>query len=301
MHGLRNIELTPKYVFLFHSQTPNEDFCVEQSGRQNLLSTFIQYQSKIPHPVYGNRSGCVVSESGASASVDLPHADDFDNQGTSIRLLHEEIALQWGMAVGNAIDMAMANSWFLFELIVNVRTQLKIYFSFVNTKCRPFFLQQSMIEHLDATQTLNALRKNRFPPEYNLDLETLIGMVATKVVQSHGVDNKLAQSLNISLAFFIFDLLSIMDRGFVFGLIKSYYKLMASKIVTNPDLVHYKLDFLRIVCSHEHYVALNLPFATPYTMASASAPCSPTPSATSNNSQSSYLSTVVSVTDDEYI
>lgn len=185
-----------------------------------------------------------------------------------IRLLHEEIALHWVVSSGNACELSMTNSWFLFELMV-----------------------KSMIEHLDATQALNSPRKNRFPHQYTDDLSTLVHLIATKVVGFHNNDIKMAQSLNASLAFFIFDLFSIMDRGFVFGLIKVYYKVIIAKSLTIPDLIHYKLDFLRIVCSHEHFVALNLPFATPYTLISA--PCSPTPSTNSSNSQNSYMSTVV--------
>jgi len=45
-----------------------------------------------------------------------------------------------------------------------------------------------------------------------------------------------------------------------------------------------KLDFMRIVCSHEHFVALNLPVSLPITP---SAPPSPTPSIASSTSQSS--------------
>lgn len=193
------------------------------------------------------------------------------NYSTQIRLLHEEIALHWVVASGNASELSMTNSWFLFELMI-----------------------KSMIEHLDITQSLNTPRKGRFPHQYTDDLSTLVHLVTTKVVGLHNTELKLAQSLNASLAFFIFDLLSIMDRGFVFGLIKVYYKVMISKSLTMPDLIHYKLDFLRIVCSHEHFVALNLPFGTPYTLVSA--PCSPTPSVASNNSQTSYMSTVVSIT-----
>lgn len=274
----------------FNLQIPQDEFIIDQTGRQSQLSTYIQFQCKIPHPVYGNKSAFVLSRSSDdidtySTNSELQSGAEmvtnaFDNMRTSesidfdnyspIRLLHEEIALHWCVAGGNSAEIAMTNSWFLFELMI-----------------------KSMIEHLDATKTLNAPRKSRFPHQYVDDLATLIGLVTAKVVQFHGTDVKAAQSLNASLAFFVFDMLSVMDRGFIFGLIKSYYKLMASKILTNPDLVHYKLDFLRIVCSHEHYVALNLPFATPYTMVSA--PCSPTPSVTSNNSQTSYLSTVVSI------
>ena len=185
-----------------------------------------------------------------------------------IRLLHEELALHW---VVNSPELSMTNLWFLFDLI-----------------------NKSMIEHLDWTNALNSPRKGRFPHQFTDDLVMIVQLVSSKVVWYHNnSDAKQAQSLNASLAFFIFDLLSIMDRGFVFGLINSYYKVIISKSVSVPDLVHYKLDFLRIVCCHEHFVALNLPFGTPYT--TLSAPSSPTPSVTSNNSQNSYMSTIASI------
>lgn len=192
----------------------------------------------------------------------------FSGRDGQIRLLHEELALHWVEASGKPAELAMSNSWFLFELMV-----------------------KSMVEHLDFSRALSTPRKNRFPQRYTEDLSTLVHLVTTKVVGYHSNEPKLAQSLNASLAFFIFDLFNIMDRGFVFGLIKNYYKVLISKNSSIPDLMHYKIDFLRIVCSHEHFVALNLPFGTPYT--TVSAPCSPTPSITSNNSQTSYLSAMV--------
>lgn len=270
-------------------QILQEDATIDQSGRQSLLSTYVQFHCKIPHPSTASKSGLIGSRSGdelerpnsanepnympesSGGSLDRMRSSEYHDNSVftpQIRLLHEEIALHWVVSSGNATEMSMTNSWFLFELII-----------------------KSMIEHLDVTQALNSLRKNRFPHQFTDDLSTLVHLVATKVVGFHNTDIKMAQSLNASLAFFIFDLLSIMDRGFVFGLIKVYYKVIISKSITTLDLIHYKLDFLRIVCSHEHFVALNLPFATPYTLISA--PCSPTPSTASNNSQNSYMSTVV--------
>lgn len=41
----------------------------------------------------------------------------------------------------------------------------------------------------------------------------------------------MVERLNTSLAFFLNDLLSIMDRGFVFGLIKTCYKQVNVDIV----------------------------------------------------------------------
>lgn len=189
----------------------------------------------------------------------------FIGRDGQIRLLHEELALHWVVASGRAAELGMSNSWFLFELII-----------------------KSMVEHLDLARCLQAPRKQRFPHQFTDDISTLVHLVTTKVVGYHSSEPKLAQSLNASLSFFIFDLFSIMDRGFVFGLIKTYYKVLISKNASIPDLMNYKIDFLRIVCSHEHYVALNLPFATPYT--TISAPCSPTPSTTSNHSITSYVS-----------
>jgi hypothetical protein len=54
------------------------------------------------------------------------------------------------------------------------------------------------------------------------------------------------------------------------------------------------LDFLRVICSHEHFVALNLPYSTPLCSSTASSP-SPSPSVSSSNSQSSFVSTLVGV------
>lgn len=181
-----------------------------------------------------------------------------------VRLLHEELVLQYTLSSGRVADIAMSNSWFLFELII-----------------------KSMIEHLDNSGTLNAPRKQRFSHQFNEDVASLVAVVTNKVNEYHSTDPRLAQSLNASLSFLIFDLLSIMDRGFVFGLIKIYSKLITSRNAIVPDLMNYKLDFHRIVCSHEHFVALNFPFGTSYT--TISAPCSPTPSTTSNTSQSSYV------------
>merc|ERR550519_1724346 len=103
--------------------------------------------------------------------------------------------------------------------------------------------------------------------------------------------------LNCCLAFFLHDLLSIMDRGFVFSLVKTYMKEVTLAVNANtetPDsnLWGLQLDFLRIICSHEHFVPLNLPSYGPssglYSGAS-----SPTPSIRSVDSTSSFVSTMM--------
>ncbi|XP_017859790.1 PREDICTED: dedicator of cytokinesis protein 7 [Drosophila arizonae] len=248
---------------------------VDQYGRQSLFSTYVQFQCKIPHPLMTKRNTAryPANEFLSKESYDIYDAlstDAADLQSEAqlesdmtIRLLHEELALQYTLSSGKTADLAMTNSWFLFELIV-----------------------KSMIEHLDNSGTLNAPRKHRFPQQFNDDIASLVDIVTNKVMEYHSTDPRLAQSLNASLSFLIFDLLSIMDRGFVFGLIQIYSKRIISASASGPELMNYKIDFHRIVCSHEHFVALNFPFGTSYT--TFSAPCSPTPSTTSSTSQTSY-------------
>ena len=52
-----------------------------------------------------------------------------------------------------------------------------------------------------------------------------------------------------------------MDRGYVFKLINSYMDKF------NPGdpktLYDYKFVFLQVICSHEHYIAFNLPLLYP--------------------------------------
>uniref|UniRef100_A0A8B9FCK0 Dedicator of cytokinesis 7 n=1 Tax=Amazona collaria TaxID=241587 RepID=A0A8B9FCK0_9PSIT len=149
---------------------------------------------------------------------------------------------------------------------------------------------KSMVHHLYFADKLDAPRKNRFPERFMDDVTALVSTIAGDIVSRFQKDTEMVERLNTSLAFFLNDLLSIMDRGFVFALIKTCYKQVSSKLysLTNPsNLASLRLDFLRIICSHEHYVTLNLPCSllTP--------PASPSPSVSSATSQSSGFSTNV--------
>ncbi|XP_078249062.1 dedicator of cytokinesis protein 7 isoform X6 [Pogona vitticeps] len=183
------------------------------------------------------------------------------------QLFHVELALQWVVCSGSVREAALQQAWFFFELMV-----------------------KSMIHHLYFADKLDASRKNRFPERFMDDIAALVSTIASDIVSRFQKDTEMIERLNTSLAFFLNDLLSIMDRGFVFLLIKAYYKQVSSKLYSLPNpstLVSLRLDFLRIVCSHEHYVTLNLPCSllTP--------PASPSPSVSSATSQSSGFSTNV--------
>lgn len=58
--------------------------------------------------------------------------------------------------------------------------------------------------------------------------------------------------------------------------ISLYAYQMSAKSVCMPTLISMRLEFLRILCSHEHYLNLSLFFSSP-----ASAPASPCPSISS--------------------
>uniref|UniRef100_A0A5S6QDK1 Dedicator of cytokinesis protein 7 n=1 Tax=Trichuris muris TaxID=70415 RepID=A0A5S6QDK1_TRIMR len=158
------------------------------------------------------------------------------------RYLHEEIAVQWITSVGPSREMACTGSWFFLEL-----------------------MSKSLAEYLAVTKRLYLPRKLRLGETFLDDLTVLVNMLVSETVQRSSKDFRLAQQINCSLAFFITDLLSLIDRTFVFGLIRLYCKQIVTKCQSTPEsagLLSMKLDFLRIVCSHEHYVTLNLPFAS---------------------------------------
>uniref|UniRef100_A0A672J8Z7 Dedicator of cytokinesis 7 n=1 Tax=Salarias fasciatus TaxID=181472 RepID=A0A672J8Z7_SALFA len=173
-----------------------------------------------------------------------------------MNLFHEELALQWVVSSGSVREGALQQAWFFFELMV-----------------------KSIIHHLYFADRLESPRKNRFPERFMDDITALVIILKSEIMYSCFLtfqDLELVERLNTSLAFFLNDLLSVMDRGFVFTLIRAYWK-------QNPTLESLRLDFLRIVCSHEHYVTLNLPCSllTP--------PASPSPSVSSSSGFSTHV------------
>ncbi|XP_040270913.1 dedicator of cytokinesis protein 6 isoform X6 [Bufo bufo] len=180
------------------------------------------------------------------------------------KLLHEELALQWVVSSTPVREAALSQAWFFFQLMT-----------------------KSMTLHLHNSERLDAPRAQRFPERFVDDISALVCNVCSEITSRYLKDAELAERLNSSLAFFLNDLLSLMDRGFVFGLIRSYYKQINGKLPKAPNpnvLISLRMDLIRIACSHEHYVALNLPCGR------LSPPNSPSPSISSTTSQSSVFS-----------
>ena len=273
--------------------------------RTGILSTFIQYQVIFPHPqvlphLHGSQSDIESEVNGfahletsshtspyhfrSNSNPDVPvgsatdpsiHQNRCLDRASSVRSpqqnaqylsensiysnkksilpniqkhFHEELVLQWLVSSGSCRETALSNAGFFFDIII-----------------------KSICEHLAVCGTLLSPRRDRFSKQLTDDIISLVNLIASDIINRLNrefKDLKIIHSLNNSIAFFIRDLLSIMDRNYVFNLIRIYFKQMSniiqfsSETSTNHSFL-LRLDFLRIVTAHEHFICLNLPFATP--------------------------------------
>ncbi|XP_069940326.1 dedicator of cytokinesis protein 9 isoform X3 [Cherax quadricarinatus] len=124
------------------------------------------------------------------------------------------------------------------------------------------FIARSMALHLLTTARIKMVRNERFSEEYQTEVRSVVELVSTHIIQSYKESPVEARAANIALAHFLKRCLSMMDRGYVFGLIKLYLEHFSPG---DPIVLHvYKFTLLRVVCSHEHFIPLNLPvFNTP--------------------------------------
>uniref|UniRef100_A0A8C9VJG7 Dedicator of cytokinesis 6 n=1 Tax=Scleropages formosus TaxID=113540 RepID=A0A8C9VJG7_SCLFO len=268
----------------------------DQHGRNNLLSSYIHYCFHLPTseplPI---QYATLSRATGRPSSLNLSRSKSISNSNPDLattpaspdeevqriignkvsmmlvvltpticlcpaQLLHEELALQWVVSTSAVREAALQQAWWFFQLIV-----------------------KSMAHHLFLTSRLDVPRRQRFPDRFVDDIAALVCAVSADIASRYHKDVELVERLNCSLAFFLNDLLTLMDRGFVFNLIRSYYKQLQT--TPNPSaLTALRMDFTRIICSHEHYVTLNLPCS------SVTPPASPSPSTSSTTSQSSAFS-----------
>ncbi|XP_026125842.1 dedicator of cytokinesis protein 8 isoform X3 [Carassius auratus] len=178
---------------------------------------------------------------------------------TNRKLFHEELALQMVVSTGVCRENVYKYAWFFFELLV-----------------------KSMSQHVSQLDKKAISRRNRFSDRFKDDITTIVNVVTAEIgniLVKQQKELEQAEKVNISLAFFLYDLMSLMDRGFVFQLVKNYCNQMAAKSVNMSTLISMRLEFLRVLCSHEHYLNLSLFFSSP-----ASAPASPSPSTSSQTS-----------------
>uniref|UniRef100_A0A8C9VSN1 Dedicator of cytokinesis 8 n=1 Tax=Scleropages formosus TaxID=113540 RepID=A0A8C9VSN1_SCLFO len=274
-------------VSIINSLHNSQELAKDQQGRNCLLATYLYYVFRLPdtqreilnaskslsfstavgskllqsrilsssnpdiHAQHGveDTEQALLTWSGAILTLCTTYLRRF----TFIHLqFHEELALQMVVSTGVCRENAYKYAWFFFELLVSV--------------C----LGVSNLEKQGVP------RRSRFTDRFKDDITTIVSVV-TELDQ--------AEKVNISLAFFLYDLLSLMDRGFVFHLVKNYCNQVSlcSSGMSMPVLITMRLEFLRILCSHEHYLNLSLFFTSP-----ASAPASPCPSISSQVGKSGF-------------
>eukprot|EP01137_Pigoraptor_chileana_P018685 Opistho-2@78585 len=119
---------------------------------------------------------------------------------------------------------------------------------------------KSMIQTLFRSGRHKLNRKERFPLLFQISLRTLVEMLSAENQRRTKTMVTVASRLNQSLAFFLRDLLAFMDRGFVFSMVQKHIEDSSRESDASGDtLMELKFEFLRILCSSEHYLALNLP------------------------------------------
>ncbi|XP_076145387.1 dedicator of cytokinesis protein 8 isoform X3 [Alosa pseudoharengus] len=226
----------------------NPDIPAPQSAEDAEVKSILSGKQGANHP--SCRMSTYVDTSTSSAGMKPINKKQF----------HEELALQMVVSTGICRENAYKYAWFFFELLV-----------------------KSMAQHVSQMDRKSIPRQSRFSDRFKDDITTIVNVVTAEIGTSlvKQKETEQAEKVNISLAFFLYDLMSLMDRGFVFRLVKSYCNQMSAKAVSMTTVISTRLEFLRILCSHEHYLNLSLYFSSP-----ASAPASPCPSISSQTSSS---------------
>ena len=103
-------------------------------------------------------------------------------------------------------------------------------------------------------------RNTWFGESFKAILSELVTLLSCQIFdRNHNMQNEMS-SANRSLALFIKNLFSVMDRGLVLSLCQIYWSKFANlNTADGKGAVALRLEFLAIVCQHEHFVALSLP------------------------------------------
>ncbi|XP_015776632.1 PREDICTED: dedicator of cytokinesis protein 7-like [Acropora digitifera] len=221
----------------------------------------------------GNRNSMA---EGRSNTLGAPRMSQ-STSTNSRKLVHEELGLQWAVGSGPLKEKAMAHAWFFFELMV-----------------------KSMAQHLENTDKFFWTRKSRFPEQFLGDIRAMVNStvyeIATKIEASENRFSLISSLNNYTstiwkrpaLLFFPECRFEMTKTIVLIPCSVARQMLYQSTIV--PEASQLRLEFLRIVCSHEHYVTLNLPFPSPLYP---SPPISPTNSVSSIASSASAYTVII--------
>lgn len=136
------------------------------------------------------------------------------------------------------------------ETVVRDRHRFSWFFLDVITK--------SILQHLqtDAAWRPGATSEQRhFKSSFLKNISSLMTSLAIETanckLQSTG------RELNEAIAYFVTDAFSFLDRKTVLGIVHTHVTVLS----VNPSdmMVNFKVDFIRVICAYEHFVAVCLP------------------------------------------
>lgn len=250
--------------------------------RSGILSTFIHYQAVFPQPEVRFTSDNSYRYSGIMHGSTC-HEPPNHSVDSGSRSFYEELLQQWLTASETVRDKLFDNANFFFDLLF-----------------------KSMCIHLSLNGGFLLPPRKRLSKTFLLSLEELVRLIGEYVYgevkrnssrnssQTSSPASPSAQArnrlpnLNQSFAFFIRDLLTVVDRNFVLSqLVKIYIRKLSSSMPLSTSsststfnytvaaeasmnaknigdsLFELRVDFLRVLSGYEHFVAINLPFGTP--------------------------------------
>ncbi|KAJ8031225.1 Dedicator of cytokinesis protein 9 [Holothuria leucospilota] len=164
----------------------------------------------------------------------------FETETNSKRAVHEDLVTSVATLLLPSTDSwivkpLMKHLWFFFAILI-----------------------KSMAQHLIKTDTLGNPRHKRFQPSFEQGVRHLVQVLGPHILHKYKEHRDEAKEANYHLAHFIkVNCFTYMDRGFVFRLINCY--LESFQDVEYKPLYEMKFEMIRVLCQHEHYIALNLP------------------------------------------
>ncbi|XP_022671033.1 dedicator of cytokinesis protein 9-like isoform X3 [Varroa destructor] len=224
--GLEEVSLNTVKV-LIHVVTT-----VFEAGKVDALHSYVQYAFTIDNeqPVSnGNQNG------NARGSLVTP---------TGQTVHHELCRALCKMFAQENLDFLVINkflqhSWFFFQVMA-----------------------KSMALFLLNTERIKMQRQERFPKEFEEQVLQLVQALGAQIFKKckeakEQRDRADVRRANMALAHLLKKCLSLMNRGFAFRLVSLFLERFSPQ--DEIDLHALKFEFLEIICSHEHFVALNLP------------------------------------------
>ncbi|CAI2357413.1 unnamed protein product [Caenorhabditis sp. 36 PRJEB53466] len=240
-------------VFKVFSKMLDSD--IDLHNRSMILASFIKYrkiaaQESKPHSSLRNKTKQIDGDQRLNTSDNtllnsvIEHVERTPSSTnvtvTNVRL-HESILEIWLRASGNVREDAIVHCWFFLEVLL-----------------------KSCSEHLTMTGRIHSSRKTRFEEGFLKNVETLVALLAQEVCNRVEKEFENARQISNSLGYFLRDCFSIMDRTFVMKLIHTYAAALSEKSKSLKEqsncnkLLSIKIEFVRVVCSYEHYLIVNI-------------------------------------------